>query len=425
MNKDIKIGLIGLGTVGSGIVSVLRNDAGYIKDKTGVSIEIAKIADTDLSRGKDAGVSPDLLTKNARDVINDPSISIVVEAIGGEKPALQFALDSLKAGKHFVTSNKELIAKHGQEILALAKEKGLWVLFEGSVGGGIPILSQLRKGLSANRIEEIFGIVNGTTNYILSRMTEENMGFAQALKLAQDNGFAESDPKSDIEGYDASYKAAILACTAFDVAIKWEDVQFEGIKKISLEDVEFAREMGYVIKLLAVAKRDEGSIEVSVHPTLISAFHPLASVKDAFNAIYVKGSAVGQAMFYGKGAGSLPTASAAIADCIEIALANGAPHYPELKEAKIKSADDIESRYYIRLKAADKAGVLADIAGAFGEKNVSIKSALQKETVANAATIVIITHNVNARNFSDAMKKISGLSAIKEVGSVIRVGMES
>ncbi|MFA5104002.1 MAG: homoserine dehydrogenase [Candidatus Margulisiibacteriota bacterium] len=425
MKKDIKIGLIGLGTVGRGIVSVLKKDAGYIKDKTGISIEIAKIADIDLSRGKDAGVGADLLTKDAYEIINDPSISIVVEAIGGEKPALDFALASLKAGKHFVTTNKELIAKHGQKILTLARERSLRVLFEGSVGGGIPILSQLRQGLSANRIEEIFGIVNGTTNYILSRMTEENMEFSQALKLAQERGFAEKDPKNDIEGYDASYKAAILASAAFDAKIKWEDVPFEGINKVSLEDVEFARDMGYVIKLLAVAKRDGNFIDVSVHPTLISAFHPLSAVKDAFNAIYVKGSAVGQVMFYGEGAGSLPTASAAIADIIEIASANGIPYYPELKEIKVKNADDIEGKYYIRLRADDKPGVLAAIAGAFGEKNVSIKSALQKETIDNAATIVIITHNVNARNFSDAIKKISGLSAIKEVGSVIRVGMES
>lgn len=421
----VKIGLIGLGTVGGGIVSILRDDAGHIKEKTGVSLQLTRIADTDLSKAKTAGVDESLLTKDAYDIINDPEISVVIEAIGGEKPALQFAVDCLKAGKHFVTTNKELIAKHGTEILSLAKEKGLWVLFEGSVGGGIPIISQLRKGLSANRIEEVFGIVNGTTNYILSKMTEENMGFSEALKLAQEKGFAESDPKNDIEGYDASYKAAILASTAFDVKIKWEDIPFEGIKSVSLEDVEFAREMGYVIKLLAIAKKDDKSVDVRVHPTLIGVSHPLASVKEAFNAIYVRGSAVGQAMFYGKGAGSLPTASAAIADCIEIASCGTKPYYPDLKDVQLKSPDDTEGRYYIRLRAADKPGVLAGISGAFGEKNVSIKSALQKETVDNAATIVIITHNVNARNFSDAMKKISGLPAIKEVGSVIRVGMES
>ena len=421
----VKIGLIGLGTVGGGIAAILRDDAGYIKEKSGVSLQIAKIADTDPLKARAAGIDASLLTKDAYDIINDPEISIVIEAIGGEKPALQFAFDALKAGKHFVTTNKELIAKHGAEILSLAKERGLWVLFEGSVGGGIPIISQLRRGLSANRIEEVFGIVNGTTNYILSKMTEENMEFSQALKIAQEKGFAESDPRNDIEGYDASYKAAILASTAFDVKINWDSVPFEGIKRISLEDVEFAREMGYVIKLLAIAKQEKGVVDVRVHPTLVSISHPLASVKDAFNAIYVKGSAVGQAMFYGKGAGSLPTASAAIADCIEIASSGNAPFYPKLKDARLKSPDETEGRYYIRLKAADKPGVLAGISGAFGEKNVSIKSALQKETVDNAATIVIITHNVNAKNFSDAMEKISGLPAVKEIGSVIRVGMES
>lgn len=411
--------------MGGGIVAVLRDNSAYIKDKTGVMIELAKAADADPSKGKQLGLGQDVFSTDAKDVINDPEISIVIEAIGGEKPALQFAFDALKAGKHFVTTNKELIAKHGAEILSLAKERGLWVLFEGSVGGGIPIISQLRRGLSANRIEEVFGIVNGTTNYILSKMTEENMEFSQALKIAQEKGFAESDPRNDIEGYDASYKAAILASTAFDVKINWDSVPFEGIKRISLEDVEFAREMGYVIKLLAIAKQEKDVVDVRVHPTLVSISHPLASVKDAFNAIYVKGSAVGQAMFYGKGAGSLPTASAAIADCIEIASSGNAPFYPKLKDARLKSPDETEGRYYIRLKAADKPGVLAGISGAFGEKNVSIKSALQKETVDNAATIVIITHNVNAKNFSDAMEKISGLPAVKEIGSVIRVGMES
>jgi homoserine dehydrogenase len=425
MNKKVKIGLIGLGTVGGGIVSVLRDNSAYIKDKTGIMIELAKTADADHSKGKQMGLGQDVFSTDAQDVINDPAVSIVVEAVGGENPALKFALDSLNAGKHFVTTNKELIAKHGREILSLAKEKGLWVLFEGSVGGGIPILSQLRKGLSANRIEEIFGIVNGTTNYILSKMTEENMEFAQALKMAQDKGFAESDPKNDVEGYDASYKAAILASTAFDVELDWKDVPFEGITKVSLEDIEFAKEMGYAIKLLAVARKDREQLDVSVHPTLVCSSHPLASVKDAFNAIYVRGSAVGQAMFYGQGAGAFPTASAAISDVVEIASAGCPPHYPELRKAKIKSPDDTDGRYYIRLRADDKPGVLAAISGAFGEKNVSIKSALQKETVANAATIVIITHSVNARNFSEAMKKISGSPAIKEVGSVIRVGMES
>ncbi len=420
----VKIGLIGLGTVGSGIVSVLQENSGHIKEKTGIAIEIAKIADTDLSRCKAASIDPSLMTKDAYDLINDPSISVIVEAIGGEIPALKFAQDTLKAGKHFVTTNKELIAKHGQELLSLAREKGLWVLFEGSVGGGIPIMSQLRSSLASNKIEEIFGIVNGTTNYILTKMTEEEMEFGDALKLAQANGFAESDPKNDIDGFDASYKAAILASCAFDANIKWENVYFEGIRKISLEDIKFAKEMGYTIKLLAVVKKDKSSIEVRVHPTLISAAHPLASVKDAFNAIYVKGSAVGQVMFYGKGAGSLPTASAAVSDVIEIASAGSAPYYPLLKNHDIKSIDDVESRYYIRLKTADKAGVLAAIAGAFGDNDVSIQSALQKGTVDNIATIVIITHNVRGRNFSEAMKKISGLPAIIEIASVIRVGME-
>ncbi len=422
-SKKIKVGLIGLGTVGGGVVSLIKSNFLHIKEKTGVEIELKKVFDQDISKAKNLNLSSEIIADSANSIINDPEIQVVVEAIGGENPALDIALDSIKNGKHFVTSNKELIAKHFKSISSLAKEKNLWVLFEASVGGGIPIVSQLRKNLSANKISEVFGIVNGTTNYILTKMDESHIDFLDALKMAQNNGYAESDPKNDIEGFDASYKAAILASIAFDADVDWNKIQFEGIKKISLVDIKYAKELGFSLKLLAVAKKIGDFLNVKVHPSLIPLSHPLSSVKDAFNAIYVKGDCIGQAMFYGQGAGALPTASAIVSDIIEIASSSD-PFYPKLNKVKLLSDEQIEERYYIRLIANDKPGVLAKIAGAFGEKKVSIKSALQKDTIDNNATIVIITHKANSKDFFDAVNKISGLPEIKEVGSIIRVGME-
>lgn len=420
----VKIGLIGFGTVGSGIVDVLRENGRYIFEKTGVEIKLAKVADIDISRDRGVAIDKTLFTKDPFEIINDPSISIVVEAIGGTDPALKYVTASIENGKNVVTSNKELIAKHGSEIFNAARKKNVRVLFEGSVGGGIPIINQLRTSLSGNIIEEVFGIVNGTTNYILTKMTHEDVEFEVALKEAQQKGFAEADPKNDIEGYDASYKAAILASVSFLAKIDWTEVYFEGINKIALEDIKFAKELGYVIKLLAVAKRHADGIEVRVHPTLIEKDHPLANVNEAFNAIYVRGNACGEVMFYGKGAGSRPTASAVISDIVEISRCETSAYYPAMTDIKVKNIREIESRYYIRLKAKDMPGVLAGIAGAFGEKNVSIQSALQKETIDNIATIVIITHKVKEKNVFEALEMISKQPKISLVGNVIRVGME-
>lgn len=420
----VKIGLIGFGTVGQGIVLLLNENSAHIKEKTGVEIALAKIADIDVSKERNVKFDKAILTKDAGEIINDPSISIIVEAMGGETKALEYVLSAIEKGKNVVTTNKELIAKHGDKIISAARGKKVKVLFEGAVCGGVPIINQLRTSLASNKIEEIYGIVNGTTNYILTKMTDEGMEFAAALKEAQKLGFAEADPKNDIEGHDASYKAAILAGAAFDVKINWKDVYFEGISKVAQEDIRYAKEMGYVIKPFAVVKNYGDEIEVNAYPMLIHSAHPLSHVKEAFNAIYVKGNMLGEVMFYGRGAGAGPTASSAVSDIIEIASSNTGAFYPKLKDVKLRSIKESENRYYIRLKAKDMPGVLAEISGAFGQKNVSIQSALQKETIDNIATIVIITHRVKEKNVLEALGIISKLLAISEIGNMVRVGLE-
>jgi homoserine dehydrogenase len=424
MDKTVKIGLIGFGTVGCGVVSVLNDNKDIIAKNAGCAIEIAKIADPDLERKRPVQVDKKLLTKNAEEIISDPSIQIVVEAVGGTDPSLKYILSAIDAGKHVVTSNKEVIAKHLSQIISAARNKGVKVLFEASVGGGIPIIAAIRRSLAGNKISEIYGIVNGTTNYILSKMTNENREFEDVLKEAQKKGFAEANPKNDIEGYDASYKAIILAAVAFGADIKWEDIRFEGIGKVALEDIRYAGEIGYVIKLLAIAKNEDGVTDIRVHPTLVPINHPLAAVNDAYNAIFVKGNAIGSSMFYGEGAGARPTASSIIADIIEICDQGAKAYYPALNKTKIKSNDEVSARYYIRLKAKDTPGVLASISGIFGEKNVSIREVLQKETVGDIATVVIITHSVNERDFRQAMEMISKLPSVTNVCNTIRVGME-
>lgn len=428
----MKLGLIGLGTVGAAVVSVLQKNSDHIFEKTGIQLELKKVSDTDPSKKKFALLANSEFALDAKEVINDPSISTVIEAIGGINPALDFVTTAIKNGKNVVTSNKELIAKHGEEIFKLADEKNVKVLFEAAVCGGIPILNQIRTSLVPNKIEEIYGIVNGTTNYILSKMTHDKIDFDSALKDAQMLGFAEADPKNDIEGYDALYKAAILAKVAFGASLDLNNIFFEGISKITLEDIKYAGELGYAIKLLAIIKKHEDdNVEIRVHPSLINIEHPLASVNDAFNAIYVKGNAVGEVMFYGKGAGGRPTASSILSDVIEITSSKGTINYPKKFGIKIKDINECENSYYIKLLVKDQAGVLADIAGVFAKENVSIKEVLQKETldpeicrgVDNIATVVIITHRVKERNVSKSLKIISGIQSISKIGNVIRVGM--
>ncbi|MEA3493058.1 MAG: homoserine dehydrogenase [Candidatus Margulisiibacteriota bacterium] len=414
MVKKIQIGVIGLGNIGSSVAEVLRKNRNTILEGSGVDLKIKKVCD---SRRIKTSLP---FTTDANAVINDPDISVVVETIGGTKPALKFILAALNKGKHVVTPNKEVIAKHMPEILAAARKNRVKVMFEGAVGGGIPIIQPLKESLSANQISEVYGIVNGTTNYILSKMDEEGMEFSEALKKAQEKGYAEPDPTADIQGYDALYKTVILASLAFGVKVSCKDVYCEGITKISQEDLQYAKDIGYSVKLLSISRIVDGRIELRVHPALISKDHPLSAVSENFNAICVKGKPIGQVMFYGPGAGGGPTASAIISDIIHIAK-RPKTQDRRLKAAKIRKIGDIASRYYIRMQVADKFGVLAIISRIFARKKVSIDAVIQKETTGNVATLVVLAHKVAEKNIKAALKLIEKLSVVKKVCNVIRI----
>lgn len=415
MKQKINIGIIGLGNIGSALVNSLRQNHRAIIENSGVEIQIRKVCD--IRRIK----SSFPFTPNPYEIIDDPDIDVVVEAIGGVNPALKYILAALKKKKHVVTPNKEVIAKHMKEIASLARRNRVQILFEAAVGGGIPIIRPLRESLAGNRLSEVYGIVNGTTNYILSQMTEKGMEFSEALSRAKEKGFAEPDPSSDIDGYDASYKAAILASVAFRADVDWKKVYFEGIRKISQEDIQYARDIGYVIKLLAISKLTAEGLEVRVHPALVSRSHPLASVSENFNAIYVKGDPIGEQMFYGQGAGGGPTASAIISDIIAIAKSKDKKRNLIFKKYKYKKIENIASRYYVRLQAPDRYGVLAGISKAFARQKVSIAAVVQKENKGNLATIVIMVHSVAEKNFKAALKIVSNLSVVRRICNVIRI----
>lgn len=415
--EKIGIGIIGYGTIGASVDKLIKENRSEILKKTGLKLEVLSVCD----------VSPKakhpLLTRRASELIENPDILVVVEAIGGEHPALEFILESIRMGKHVVTSNKEVMALHADEIFAEAREYGVSVRFEASVGGGIPILSSLIEDLAANNIREVYGIVNGTTNFILTKMMREGIDFGDALKEAQNLGYAEANPKKDIEGYDASYKAAILSMSAFGKMLKWKNIYFEGISNISKEDMEYAFDMGYVIKLLAIVKNLKNEVEARVHPTLIPKDHPLASVNGPMNAIYVKGDFVGELMFYGAGAGGDATASAVVSDIIATATNRSDILRSNIIQVKTSPIDEISCRYYIRLQAFDKHGVLAGISKAFSDEKVSIAAVFQKETIGGTATIVILMHEAKEKNMQKALNKIKKLSVVKKISNVIRVGL--
>ena len=414
MAKRVNIGIIGFGNIGSAVADVLQKNRAHISENSGLELKIKKVCDV-VKRKTSLPY-----TSDAYGIIDDPEIDVVVEAIGGVNPALKFILAALKNKKHVVTPNKEVIAKHMKEILAVARQNRVQVLFEAAVGGGIPIIQPLRESLAGNQITEIYGIVNGTTNYILSKMTEEGMEFAEALKKAKDKGYAEPDPSADIKGFDASYKTAILASVSFGAEVDWKDVSFEGITKVTQEDIQYAKQIGYVIKLLAITRIVEGKLEVRVHPALVSKTHPLAFVSGNNNAIYVKGKPVGELMFYGPGAGGGPTASAVISDVIQAVKAKKSG-IKKKKKVRIRKIEDISSRYYIRLEAPDCTGVLAGISKAFARKKVSIAAVVQKETVGKSATIVIMLHRVPEKNLKAALSSISKLSVVRRICNVIRI----
>lgn len=420
-----KIALLGMGTVGGGVYEIIERQKEEMPFKIGAALEVVKVLVRNKAKYADR-IPAEKLTDVWEDVIGDDSIDIVVEVMGGIEPARTYIKAALEKGKHVVTADKDLMAMHGHELLELAGEHHCDLLFEAAVAGGIPIIRPLKQCLAGNNITEIMGIINGTTNFILTKMKEDGMDFGEALQLATDLGYAEADPTADIEGYDAGRKLAIMASIAFHTSVTFDDVFTEGITKITAKDMRYAKEMGCSIKLLGIAKNTETGIEVKVHPTMIPENHPLAAVNDSFNAVFVHGDAVDDAMFYGRGAGALPTGSAVVGDIMDVARnmlfhCNGRIGCSCYKNLPIKQIGDTTSRYYIRMRLEDRAGTLAAMAGVFAENDASIAILLQKETIENDAEIVVVTHEVAEKKFMDAIKKFSSMEMVKEISSIIRV----
>ncbi|ADC89240.1 Homoserine dehydrogenase [Thermocrinis albus DSM 14484] len=430
----VRVGIVGCGTVGTGTAELLLKNGHLIRKKTGLDIVLTKVADVDWERPRSFEVPHHLRTTHYTEVIEESDI--VVELVGGKGFAKQVILEALEKGKHVVTANKHLLAEDGKEIFLKAQEKGLWIGFEASVGGGIPIVKALREGLSANRILNIYGILNGTTNYILTRMLEEDMTFDEALAEAKRMGYAEADPSLDIDGWDSAHKITILATVAFGKFFPFGSVHVEGIRQVDLLDVELGKELGYTLKLLAICKRVDSEVELRVHPTFIPSEEQLAKVSDVFNAVMVEGDFVGKTMFYGRGAGSHPTASAVVADIIDIArnIAGGIralhPFYWEEEELHISS--NFYSRYYLRLDVPDRPGVLAKVAQVLGDNGISIASVLQKEKVCRMAgregqsviPLVLLTHKAYEKQMRKAIEEIKNLPMVEGHPVLIRVEEE-
>lgn len=428
--KTIGIGLMGLGVVSGQVAKVLTQKSAELTEKVSCPLVLrkVKILKQDLARPQAKEMPAGILTTDDDDFFNEPGIDIMIEAIGGEHPALEYIRRALTAGKHVVTSNKEVIAKHGVELLTLARENGVGLQYEASVGGGIPLIAPFKHDLVANKINGIFAIINGTTNYILSRMAKEGIDFSTALKQAQDLGYAEHNPENDIEGIDARYKLAILASLAFRMQVRPDDVYREGISRLTGRDFRYARELGFAIKLLAIAKQGDDSIEARVHPVFIPQDSFLAKVDGVYNAIQVEGDLVGKVLFMGEGAGAKPTSSAVIADVVssarKICLGIGSISVWKADSTKsIKPIAEIETQYYIRLNAADQPGVLAKIATVFGNNAISIASAIQPESddATQTAEIVIMTHPARERDMQKALRQLEKLDVVKEVANFIRV----
>jgi homoserine dehydrogenase len=432
--SDIKVGLIGFGNIGAGVVKLLQENAGVIRNKVGTGIVLKRIADLDITSDRGVPVAPGVLTASVNDIFDDPEISVVIELIGGYEPAKTFVLKAIEKGKHIVTANKALLALHGDEIYAAAARNGVEVQFEAAVGGGIPVLTSIKGNLAANNFGSVIGIMNGTCNYILTRMTQEGAGFAEMLKVAQQLGYAEPDPTFDIEGVDTAHKLAILVSLCFGTRIDFNSIYTEGISRISGLDVKFANDFGYRIKLLAIGKLSDGQVEARVHPTMIPLHNPLAEVNGVFNAIRLTGDYVGPVMFYGRGAGQNPTASAIVGDLIGLArtmqAGAGRRMAPlgfldgEIRTLPLKPMAEIVSKYMLRFSALDKPGVLASIAGALGNHGISIESMVQtthQDSDATPVPIVIKTHEACEGSVQAALEEIDRLAIISEKTVFIRI----
>ena len=420
--KEIKVALLGAGTVGGGVYKLVERRAAEMPDKVGAELKITKVLVKNLQKKRE-GIPSEVLTDDWEGIIHDPEISIVIELMGGVEPARTYILQALEAGKNVVTANKDLLAEHGQELMEAAERNHRDLCFEAAVGGGIPIIRPLKECLAGNEITEVMGIVNGTTNYILTKMTQEGWDFDDALKEAQRLGFAEADPTADVEGLDAGRKMAILASIAFHSRVTFKDVDVKGITKITAKDIQYAKEFGYTLKLLGVARNEEGKMEVGVSPMMIPSTHPLANVNDSFNAVFVHGDAVDDAMFQGRGAGEFPTASAVVGDLISVARdmqydCCGRIGCSCYKNLSMKPAGEARHKYFLRLIVEDRTGILA---GVLGNNGVSINQVIQKPAVNGVAELVVITDKVETRHLNDAMMIFGEMSMIREVASVIRV----
>lgn len=429
--KRVRVGLVGFGTVGTGVAKLILEEADSIAAKMGVRPELACVVDMDTERPRQVQLPPGILTNDLNRLLNDPSISIGIELVGGTGVAKEIQLKMLRAGKDVVTANKALLAKHGAELYQVARENGRCIAFEASCVGGVPIIGAIRIGLSANQIGAMYGIVNGTCNYILSNMSSQDEKFSQALAKAQKRGFAEADPTLDISGGDSAHKLAILASIAFGCEITLDDIFVEGIEAISREDLRYGREMGYCLKLLAIAQRtSRGKISLRVHPSFIAANTALARVDGSFNAISVFGSAVGETLFYGRGAGMMPTASAILADIIDVTLGNSKRIFDHLHlrprsetQGMIEPIDDVVTRFYIRVMAKDNPGVVARYGGILGDHDISISGALQHEGTGpgNTVPVVITTHRTQEKNMAAALAELAKLDIISGKPVCVRI----
>lgn len=420
----VRVGILGCGNVGTALVGLLDANADLITRRSGVRIEVARVAVQNLTKERSIAFEPGVLTNDAESVVTDRDVDVIVEMIGGVEPARSLILTALKSGKPVVTANKELLANFGAELFEVAATAGVDLLFEASVAGGIPLIRPLRESLVGERIKRVTGIVNGTTNYVLTRMTEEGSSFAAAVAEAQELGYAEPDPTADVDGFDAASKAAIIASIAFGARVVAGDVSREGIRNVTATDISAAAELGYVVKLLAITEEQDGSVSARVHPTMVPVSHPLASVRGSFNAVFIEGEAVGELMLLGRGAGGGPTSSALLGDLIDAAknLHSGArgATIGALERRPIRPIDETSSQFYVSLDAADRPGVLATIAGVFGQHEVSIQS-MQQKGQGDDARLIFVTHVARDADVMATIREVRDLEAVNNVGSVMRV----
>ncbi len=426
--EKVNVGLIGFGTIGTGVVRLFKDSAALINRKAGIKVELKKICDIDVERDRGVEIDKALLTNDADEVLNDPEIDIVIELIGGYKHALDFVMRAMENKKSIVTANKAMISRYWESLEKSASKNDVDIMAEASVAGGIPILRSTDKGLAANKIDRIMAILNGTANYILTRMSKAQISFDEALKEAQQKGFAEADPTLDIEGFDSMHKIVILSTIAFHRRVREEEVYVEGIRDVEYMDIQFARQFGYVMKLLAIAEKNDGELNVRVHPTFLGNRHLLTSVDYEYNAVAVRGDAVGDTLFYGKGAGEMPTASAVMSDVIFLArnIVSGKEKNPysskKNEELRIKEIGDIESKYYMRFTVADKAGVLSEISGALGKYNISIESMIQKgRNAKESVPVVIMCYESREEDVKKALEEIDKLDITRKKTVVYRV----